>query len=423
MPDWVDLPVLSSTVAQRSDQAGNSLSGGGIEDSSNNIDPRISDFMLYGVFNGAFARGPNDPNINIGQENPLPDWSGPTQVSGGAITCSHVDDASSPSGKNLRFTINKGAAADEAYVEQIVPVGGSRSRWWASSIKVSFYRVSASGGTPLGVIAFQYLTADGTTTGAAQSNTASLLVDATLYGSLAGGALTPPADAAFLRIRVGVRRNTMAATDTAIVDVTDVRQDRGGAYVYIGEYLDPATYSPGTIRQGSGAIYIAPAGSTATYVQLDSGTGYITSYANSTFEFKPGGAGVLAASLTASALTAAVAAIFSGGFRGTVIRPTIAGTVDNWNPTGLVPGVTIIADLGGANRIITGMAAQADGALVYLMAQSSTNTITLNHLSASSSAANQFRAPAGVAYVVGNKAGVTLVYDATDQKWRVVGPA
>ena len=35
----------------------------------------------------------------------------------------------------------------------------------------------------------------------------------------------------------------------------------------------------------------------------------------------------------------------------------------------------------------------------------------------------QTACPAGVNYVLGNKAGVTLVYDATDQKWRVLGPA
>lgn len=95
-----------------------------------------ADFILYGVVNGAFAQGPPDPTGNIEPvNNPLPYWYGPVQVSGGAITCQWVVDASSPSGQNLRFTINAGAAADEAYFEQIVSVGGTRRRSFANGLR------------------------------------------------------------------------------------------------------------------------------------------------------------------------------------------------------------------------------------------------------------------------------------------------
>ena len=280
----------------------------------------------------------------------------------------------------------------------------------------------------MAVLASQYLKADGTTTGSESVVTVALAADATsyaIYPNTWSAFVTAPTDAAYLRLRIGVRRNTMAATDTGTIDLTDIRKDRFGTILAVGDTYNASTYSPGTIDQGIGSMLIRPGASTVTYAQLDSGTGYISMYANSTFEFKPGGSGVLAASITASALTVAatVAAIFNGGYRGTVIRPSISGTVNNWNPTGLLPGVTVLADLGGANRTITGIAAQADGALLFIMSQSSTNTITLSHLDAGSNAANQFRCPAGVNYVIGNKAGVTLVYDATDQKWRVVNNA
>ncbi|TAL41561.1 MAG: hypothetical protein EPN91_10300, partial [Salinibacterium sp.] len=129
----------------------------------------IADFVLYGVVNGAFTLGPSQGvGTLIGPDNTLPYWLGPVQVSGNAIICTWVADASSPSGHNLRFTIGPGAAGDEAYVEQIVPVGGTRSRALAHLVR-AFFRLAATdgGGTPYAYVTAQYLTAALATTGSA----------------------------------------------------------------------------------------------------------------------------------------------------------------------------------------------------------------------------------------------------------------
>lgn len=284
MPDWIARPLLSSAIQQRADSSGNLMSAPDIESSSTIIDPRISDFILYGVFNGAFARGPDNPNAAIEiATNPLPDWAGPTQVSGGAITASWVVDASSPSGYNLRFSIAPGAAGDEAYFEQIVPVGGTRNRRFASYLRAVAYRVTASGGAPLLVMGTQYLTAGNATTGSSVEATTALSADATAYtasGYVATAGAQPPADGYFLRIRIGVRRNTMAAADTATIDLTDVRQDRGAGTVVIAEQTSPDSYGPGVIIEGSGSMFLRPNASATTLLQIDSFTGNFNIYAD-----------------------------------------------------------------------------------------------------------------------------------------------
>lgn len=260
MPDWESQPLLSGSVARSiASDDGTVLISSAYDDPTQNIDPRYTDFVLYGVYNGAFARGPRfDPYGPIDENNPLPDWDGPTQVSGGAITAAWVDDASSPSGHNLRFTINPGAAGDEAYFEQVVPVAGTRLQRFGTYQRASFYRVTASGGAPLATVSGQYLKADRTTTtGSSYSATKTLSADATLYAVSAVASGGPPADAYFLRIRIDVQRNTMATTDTATVDITDVREDRGGAVVLVPDSADP-TKAPGQVYQLSGFMYASP---------------------------------------------------------------------------------------------------------------------------------------------------------------------
>lgn len=459
MPEiWETRPPVSGAISQgSSDDAGKTQYQSAVDSESAGdvaFAGPIADFILYGVVNGAFAQGPPDSTQNIEPvNNPLPYWSGPTQVSGGAITAQWVADSSSPSGYNLRFNIAAGAAGDEAYFEQVVPIGGDRGRRFGTALRAAFYRVLASGGAPRGTMSLQYLKADGTTTGSASTAFLTLSADATLYQeSNATTVASPPADAIFEQIRIGVRRNTMAATDTATIDVPNIRVDRGGAVVIIGEQSTPGTYAPGIIYQTGGDLHIEAAlathgsGTLAIYAEGGGiwygGAAAITISSDAGVYLEPGAEGVLINEMAAPATPSsgyyaiypktdgklygkndAGTEVALGGGSSTVIRPSISADQNNWNPTGLADNCVILVDLNSANRTITGLTALSDGGHVELMAQSSTNTITLSHLSGSSTAANQFRLPGGVNYVVGNKAGVRLVYDATDQKWRVVGPA
>lgn len=273
MPDWEDQPLLSSTVPQfgTSDEGGNVIAGSPIDAPISVVDPRISDFILYGVFNGAFARGPrNGVGSEINDDNPLPDWTGPTQVSGGAITASWVADSSSPSGYNLRFTINPGAAGDEAYFEQVVPIGGDRSARLWDELLVAFYRVTASGGAPRGTWDIQYLKADGTTTGSATASFQTLSADTTLYWNNPGALV--PTDAAYLRLRLGVRRNTMAATDTATVDLVNVRVLKFAGQHFLND-ITTASNTPGSLWKAADVTYLSNStstslGATANYLYV-----------------------------------------------------------------------------------------------------------------------------------------------------------
>lgn len=270
MPDWVDLPLLSATVSQRSDAAGNILTGGSIEDASTVIDPRISDFDLHGVLNGAFARGPLDPANNLGAENPLPDWPGPIQVSGGAITTSWPTSAFSLSGRVLRFTAAPGAAGDEAYHEEIVPAGGSYGRLLGNYVRLSN---SAATGTLASfslVIGLQYLDATGAAVGNATETATSLNIGST-FQYCAAHAISgdsPPATATQLRIRIGLRR-TGAAADVCTADIADVRNDHALANVLIGEQSTPGTYAAGVINQFAGGLTIGPNGLAGPSIDME----------------------------------------------------------------------------------------------------------------------------------------------------------
>lgn len=434
MPDWEDLPLLSDAVAQRADDAGNILGANPIDAASVNIDPRISDFILYGVFNGAFARGPVlGLNSYIGDDNPLPDWTGPTQVSGGAITCQWVADSSSPSGYNLRFNIAAGAAGDEAYVEQIVPVGGDRAQRLLIAWATNFYRVSASGGTPRGTWEFQFLKADNTTTGTAVSSSLTLSGDATLYDTSTAGMV--PTDAVYVRMRLGVRRNTMAATDSALVDLLSVRSYRASSRTRLPDNTD-STATPGLLYQDSGSVYLIRSGTgtsaTSRHISIGSTDLYFQN-GNVSYALLDGNGfavGQVPLLLNEQAAPATPSSGFyslypktdgilygkndsgtetplGGGFPGstpTFVRPTITANQNNYGPTGLANRVFLEIDCNGSGKTITGWDASLflEGHIFFVRAIGlGAGVLTISHHSASSSAGNRIKTPnSGAAFTI-----------------------
>lgn len=231
------------------------------------IDDRIVEFVQYGVLNGTFARGPIvDPDADIEEMNPLPDWTGPTQVSGGAITCQWVADSASPSGYNLRFTVNPGAASDEAYMEQIVPLGGSRARQLASALFANAYRVSATSNGFLLTLDYIFLDVSGNEVGSASTDDMSWIGDATnAFGKAALYQVGPAStDAHDARIRLRMRRSTAAASDSGMFDVTEVRTARAVPTIQLAEQTDPALYGYAELYQAGGTLNIVPAFGTST---------------------------------------------------------------------------------------------------------------------------------------------------------------
>lgn len=336
-----------------------------------------ADFVHYGVINGDFAAGPTaDPTGNIETvNNPMPNWSGPTQVSGGAITCQWVVDATNPSGYALRFTLNTGAASDEAYMEQIVKIGSSKAR--AVGLVLFGQAAFTSGTASNGALttSLQYLTAAGATTGTATTTSTALSI---LSGGFYSPTLPPVrADAAYLRVRVGVKRDAAATTETAIVDFSDVRLVKGGPYVVMPDLGDP-TKANGYMYQTGGVVVLQPVNGTGSTLSLNT-------------------AGM---------------ATWTGGIRNTAyITPTISANQNDWAPTGYATARGIWVTCSGASRTVTGISATgfADGQEFYVAALS--NDLVLAHASASSTSGNRFACPGGANYTVRTGGGVWVVYN------------
>jgi hypothetical protein len=102
------------------------------------------------------------------------------------------------------------------------------------------------------------------------------------------------------------------------------------------------------------------------------------------------------------------------------VAATLATTQNNYAPTGWGPGINrlrLAAASGGST--ITGLSATGfgDGNVVLLRNTSTADSITLSHLSGSSSAANQFSLSGAASLVIPKLANCFLVYDGPSSVW------
>lgn len=213
--------------------------------------------VLSGVENGDFAVPPKNIRAAISDANPLPGWHW-VQASGSAITAWWVPDPEVSSGGKIRFDIAEGAADDEAYLEQLVKVAGVLTQRWAVPPVATFqtagfatsHRVKATS---------QPLMADLTETGSAGTaiRTFSSL-DALTSRSDYFYATNPtlPADAYYMRVRVGVHRGTALDTDIGSVYVSEAAARHYDDLVIIVDSTVPsnlpaiASFSNGQLNVG-----------------------------------------------------------------------------------------------------------------------------------------------------------------------------
>lgn len=264
---------------------------------------QFSDFVLYGLYNGAFRQGPPDPTANLtvatstSSSNFMPNWRF-IQSSNSAITAKQVRDVSSPSGSNLRFTFASGAAADEAYLEQIVDIGGTRARSTGATVR-AFVLLSGGGSTSFSMrLMLQYLTADyAPISNATELNTNITSANGHLIAAAAhaSSGSSPSTQAKYLRIRLAANRNSGTAAGS--IDVTDVRCDRAFAAVIFGERAQPSSYAGGYASQAQGVLYITPGeqtlGTSSPNISLNSSTDVITLDGNVTVTGTLSGSGGL----------------------------------------------------------------------------------------------------------------------------------
>lgn len=257
-------------------------------------------FLATGFFNGDFYAPPPTLSTQLNDStNPLPWWAY-TRVSGTACTATVVSDSSGASGYALRLALASGAAGDECYVQQIIPVSGSRGQSFAYHLAATFNRVAYTANNAQIYISVQHLKKDGVTT------TGSLITWSTTLGNGPAGTLDdltsygatlapPPADAYWARVRFGLKRNTAATTETGTVDVYEVRVQRGPQILVVGD--DDGSTSPATIEAVNSVILIKPEGKNTgriqisptlfaveTRFQIDPATGEITTYSNNDFD-------------------------------------------------------------------------------------------------------------------------------------------
>jgi hypothetical protein len=116
-------------------------------------------------------------------------------------------------------------------------------------------------------------------------------------------------------------------------------------------------------------------------------------------------------------------AIFSGPaafddtiFKRTAFSTTLAAGTNNLN----IGAVSVVRFSLTGSQTLTGMVPTSVGQTIWMFNADSADTLTLAHLSGSSSAANQFLCPNNVNFALPPRCGVALWYDATSSLWFVL---
>lgn len=272
--------MASSIVGDFTDDNGNLLLGAGLDAATSGLGPAIRRYITSGVYNSDFALTPPYPDSTIVQAwNPLPFWTF-TQVSGTSITAQSVADSASGSGRVLEFSMAAGAAGDDSYFEQIIPINASRSRSYAYMVHVSFLGGPTVSAARVYVKA-AYLTNDGATvTGdeAAIEFATSVIGVGTVDdrrigpGTTSGSVPTSaPSDAYYIRLRIGYKRHTEPTTTSETVSVLEAAIWPGPAEITIADADDPTTPA-GVIIKQSDVLYVIGSGSGTPYLGLNNTT-------------------------------------------------------------------------------------------------------------------------------------------------------
>lgn len=200
-----------------------------------------NDFVLYGVYNGAFASVPQgglDSTID-NESNPLPKWEGPTLPSGGDATAIIAATTGTPSGNVLRFTLPAGTAGESIEMKQYVPIGGSRSVRVPTVIRASIRSITSSANVSVSVSG-NYL--DATRTFAGGSNAVGFLGNAASQSIevLVPATSNAPTNATILEVTIFATREATDAS-TYTVEISDIRVDRGIPWLIVPNSPDASS--------------------------------------------------------------------------------------------------------------------------------------------------------------------------------------
>lgn len=364
--------------------------------------PALRRYIMSGIYNGDFAAAPilAGPLDWISDQNPLPYWTF-TAVSGTSVMARSGNSSANASGRKIVWQMDPGGVNDDAYLEQIVPINGSRGQSF-------YYEAHAHLVTGPNVnlmsayIGSQFLKNDASTTtgtyteqaitlNAIGANSATDIQSDPNAGSM-------PQDAYYLRVRVGFKRTTEAATSSGTIDLNEVRLVAGSSRILFPDVTNPTTYTYGFLGQNNGVLQLQATSSGGPDLRLDQTNGKIVVGANTSGLMELWGAlGMV--STVAAAITANTNDFTDANLHKSVrlrLAPNAA-----WN--------------------LTGIAAGSDGEFHILINGSGANILTLTHQDALSAAANRFICPSGAAVALAKNGMLFLIYDSGG--WRVEGKA
>ena len=204
-------------------------------------------FLTGGVYNGDFGiptlvSANNVENIT----NPMPYWAFVQSV-GTTVTCKWGADSNQASGGRLELTMtSSGTAADEGYIEQVIPVNGSRAQSFSYTAALTQLGQATVGARPSLFLEAQYLKNDKvTTTGTVARTTTSTgagistILD--IFAQPNGGQI--PTDAYYLRIRVGLVATAIGQAVTNSVGEVRVYAAPDRLYMAPGAAVAPAYWT------------------------------------------------------------------------------------------------------------------------------------------------------------------------------------
>ena len=120
-------------------------------------------------------------------------------------------------------------------------------------------------------------------------------------------------------------------------------------------------------------------------------------------------------------LTVGKSVSFGNVSGGTLTPPTIAVFVHNYAPTGFADAFQLRIEATTGVAGLTGLDGGSPGRVIVLHNVGATNAFAIVHEAGASTAANRFSLASGADLAVPVGGSVTLVYDSTSSRWRVVG--
>jgi hypothetical protein len=226
-----------------------------------------------GMANGDFALGPDDPSVDLSEDNPLPYYT--TTTVGAGVTAALAEDGSAGSGNTLRFRVAGGTTSGNSVaISRFVPVPATRNRSFLFVPEVFCISATATANARV-TVAYQYFELDQTTSTGTGDSTfetfTTIGAQSTIRFSANQLRFNAPSDAAFIKVTVTCSTTGTVAAQSDVF-VCELRLISGQSDLFIAERTSPSTTQGARIVQVSGELRITPAFGGTGSIKLDAAT-------------------------------------------------------------------------------------------------------------------------------------------------------